>query len=196
MPLDVSTWKLLVWGVATFGVAGTIAFIVFFPLLAKAAGWALVRFFTFVFSYRLGCAVVAAIVACLITDYVRRSIEDDRHAAELKEMSAAFRQAQALRDARIAKDTRELVLQEIAAAKVEDAPVDKEVKDFTDALPKPTTPTGNLFRVGDDACRLRSIVGQGQAGCGPIGPQGVSKTDAGNARLRDRIRKRLSGGGG
>lgn len=189
MDFDVSWWKVLVWALTTFGVAGTIALIVFAPALARAAGWAVVRFFSFVFSYRLGCALVAAIVGALVADYVRHSIEDDRHAAE----TAEFNRKQDERDKRIAQETRELVWKEIADATAENAVTDKEVKDFTDALPKPPPETGNVFRVGADACRLRGIAGQAE--CGRSGAQRVSQADAKPASLRDRIRKRLPSSG-
>lgn len=179
-------WKIAIWIVATFGIAGTIALIAFAPAFAKIALDAVVRFFAFVFSYRLGCALVAAIMAALITDYVRHSIEDDRHAAE----TAAFEQKQVERDEQIARDTREWVLKEIAVAAPQNATTDKEVKDFTDALPKPPE-TGNVFRVGADACRLRKLAGQAE--CGSDGAKAVPQADTPRASLRDRLRKRLPG---
>ena len=189
---EFSVWKAAVWAVATFGIAGTIALIVFAPAAAKIALGAVVRLFAFVFSYRLGCALVAAIVAALITDYVRHSIDDSRYAAE----TAAFEKAQEERDERIARDTREWVLKEIADTAQQNVTTDKEVKDFTDALPKlpegqPAIHSGNPFRVGDDAARLRKIAGQAERGSD--GPQGVQKADTAVARLRDRVRNRLPG---
>ena len=191
---EFSVWKAAVWAVATFGIAGTIALIVFAPAAAKIALGAVVRLFAFVFSYRLGCALVAAIVAALIADYVRHSIEDDKHAAEV----AAFEQKQVDRDEQIARDTREWVLKEIADTAQQNATVDKDVKDFTDALPKlpegqPAVHAGNPFRVGDDAARLRKIAGQ--AGRGSDGAKGMPQADAKPASLRDRIRKRLQSSG-
>lgn len=194
--LEFSWWKLLWWGIGTFGIAGTIALIVFAPTVARLVFDRVVRLFAFVLSYRLGCALVATFLTAIVVDYVRHDIDDEKHAAHIEQLSAEFKKAQALRDAQIKAETRQFVMNEIAAATVENAPIDKDVKDFTDALPKPTTPTGNLFRVGDDACRLRLIAGQGKAGCGSIGAQGVPKADAGPTRLRDRIRKRLSPAGG
>ena len=191
---EFSVWKAAVWAVATFGIAGTIALIVFAPAAAKIALGAVVRFFTFIFSYRAGCALVAAIVAWFIADYVRHSIEDDKHAAEV----AAFEQKQVDRDEQIARDTREWVLKEIADTAQQNATVDKDVKDFTDALPKlpegqPAVHAGNPFRVGDDAARLRKIAGQ--AGRGSDGAKGMPQADAKPASLRDRIRKRLQSSG-
>jgi hypothetical protein len=159
-----SGWKVVVWLLATFGVAGTIALFVFVPTLARLVGSAVVRCFAVVFSYRIGCAVVAALLACLITDYVRHSIEDKRHA----DAEASFKLAQSARDRRIAEETRESVWKEIANATAENAVIDKEVKDFTDALPvsNPPSQTGNSFAVGNDACRLRRIAGQTECGSG------------------------------
>lgn len=185
MDFDVSWWKVAIWVLTTFGIVGTIALAALFPLVFKAAGAGVVRFVSLLLSYRLGCAVLAAIVAAGITDYVRHSIEDDRHAAE----AAEFKAAQDARDERIKSETRALVLKEIADAKVADAATDKDVKGFTDALPKPAD-TGNPFAVGNDACRLRHIFGQAE--CGPDWPKGVSKADAKDAGVGDQRRHGLS----
>ncbi len=188
---EFSAWKVAVWAIATFGIAGTIALVVFAPAIARAALGAVVRCFALVFRYRVGCAVVAALLAYAVADYVRRSIEDDRHAA----LAAEFNRKQDERDARIKTETRELVLKEVAAAATDNAATDKDVKDFTDALPTPPpAPTGNPFLIGADVCRLRQLYGQTE--CRPDGAKGVSKADAPAASLRDRIRKRLSGSGG
>jgi hypothetical protein len=166
-----SSWKLLWWGFGTLGIAGTIALAVAFPAIAKIVLDRVVRLFAFVLSYRVGCALVAAILAALIADYVRHSIDDSKHATEL----ATFKLAQVARDKRIATETRAAVWEEIANATAENAVTDKDVKEFTDALPKPPD-TGNLFRVGADACRLRALYGQ--SGCGPVRAKGMPKADA------------------
>jgi hypothetical protein len=181
---DFSWWKLIWWAVGFFGIGGLIVICAVYPIVLAAVA----RFFRLVFASRIGCAVVAAIVAALIADYVRHSIEDDKHAAEV----AAFEQKQIERDEQVARDTREWVLKEIAGSTSENAKTDKAVKDITDALP-PIPPTGNVFRVGADACRLRSLAGQ--AGCGSDGTKGVPQADTKGASLRDRLRKRLSGSG-
>jgi hypothetical protein len=182
-------WKVAYWMIGTLGVAGTIALFAFAPAVATGALNAVVRFFGLVLSYRIGCAVVAAALSWFIADYVRHSIEDDKHAAA----NAAFEAAQVARDERIKIETRELVWKEIADATAENAVTDKEVKEFTDALPKPPE-TGNVFRVGADSCRLRKLAGQ--ADCGSDGAQGVPKADTKPASLKDRIRKRLPGSDG
>lgn len=187
MDLDFgSSWKLLWWGVGTFGIVGTIAAVVAFPTVAKIVIDRVVRLFSFVLSYRLGCALLAALAAALVADYVRHSIEDDKHAAEL----AGFKLAQVARDKRIAVETRAMVWEEIANATAENAVTDKDVKEFTDALPKPPD-TGNLFRVGADACRLRALYGQ--SGCGPVRAQGVPKSDAKDEGVGNRRGHGLSG---
>lgn len=186
---DLQWWKIIIWAVGTVGVGGVVAFAIAAPAAAKLVLDAVVRFFALILSYRIGCAVVAAALAWFVADYVRHSIEDDKHAARVK----AFEQEQVARDARIKAETRDLVLKEVAEATAENAATDKDVKDFTDALPKPPE-TGNPFAVGSDSCRLRAIVGQ--AGCGSDGAQGVPKVDTKAASLRDRIRKRLPPAGG
>lgn len=185
MDFDVSWWKVIWWAVGVFGIGGLIALCAFYPVVLAVVG----RFFRLVLAYRIGCALVAATLAWFIADYVRHSIEDDKHAAAV----AAFEKAQDDRDKRIATETRALVWEEIANATAENAVTDKDVKEFTDALPKPPE-TGNLFRVGADACRLRSLIGQ--AGCGSDGAKGVSQADTPRASLRDRLRKRLPGSSG
>jgi uncharacterized membrane protein YccC len=178
-----SWWKIGVWLLATFGVAGTIALAVFFPTMARLVGAAVGRCFALVFSYRVGCAVVAALLAYLVADYVRHSIEDKRHA----DAEASFRLAQSARDRRIAEETRESVWKEIADATAANAVIDKEVKDFTDALPVSNPPTeagGNLFAVGASADRLRRIAGQSERG--RAGSKRVPKAHASHWGHRDR----------
>jgi hypothetical protein len=179
-------WKIVWWMVGLFGVAGSIALFAFFPAVATLIFNAVVRFFGLVLSYRVGCALVAAILAALAADYWRHSTEDAKHAAEV----AAFVKAQDERDKRIAVETRELVWKEIADATAENAVTDKDVKDFDDALPPPP-PTGNVFRVGPDACRMRHIYGQAE--CRPVGTKGVPKVDPGHEGVGDRPRHGLSG---
>ena len=161
-----SWWKLAYWLTGTVGIAGVIAAFAFLPVLAQAVTSVVVRCFTILFGYRVGCAVVSALLAAFVADYVRHSIDDERHAAEV----AAFVQRQDQRDQRIAQQTRELVWKEIANATAENAVIDKDVKEFTDALP--TVPiAGNPFRVGADAARLCHIAGA--TDCGPKRVEGV-----------------------
>jgi hypothetical protein len=178
-------WKIIYWVVGTVGIGGAIALACFFPAVAKLLLDGVVRFFALVFSYRIGCALVAGALAWFVADYVRHSIEDDKHAAEVE----AFEKAQKARDARIKTETRALVWEEIANATAENAVTDKDVKDFTDALPKPPD-TGNPFAIGSDACRLRAIYGQ--PGCGSVGAQGVPKADTKDEGVGDQRNHGLS----
>jgi hypothetical protein len=174
-----SWWKLAYWLIGTLGVAGTIALLVFFPAVFSIAFKAVVRFFSLVLSYRVGCAVVAAIAAALIADYHRHSIDDADFAAR----SAAFEQAQVDRDERIRQETRENVWKEIANATAENAKTDENVKVFTDALPTPSA-AGNPFAISDaDAIRLCHIAGQTE--CGPRRDKGVSKIRRASRRAAD-----------
>lgn len=179
-------WKIIYWVIGTVGVGGAIALACFFPAVAKLLLDGVVRFFALVFRYRIGCAVVAAALAWFVADYVRHSIEDDKHAAEAVESA----KANLARDARIKTETRAMVWEEIANATAENAVTDKEVEGFTNALPKPPD-TGNPFAVGADACRLRKLYGQ--AGCGPVGAKGVPKADTKADGVGDRGANRLSG---
>lgn len=169
--MNFELWKAVYWLVGTAGVAGTIAFFAFAPTAAAIVGKAIVRFFSIVFSYRIGCAVVAATLAWFIADFVRHSSDDARYAAEVAE----FEKAQDARDKRIKEETTADVWREIANATAENVVTDTAVKDFTDALPKPPE-TGNPFRIGDDAMRLCKIAGETQ--CGHIGGEGVPKAHA------------------
>ena len=165
-----SWWKLAYWLTGTVGIAGVIAAFAFLPVLAQAVTSVVVRCFTILFGYRVGCAVVSALLAAFVADYVRHSIDDERHAAEV----AAFVQRQAERDQRIAQQTRELVWKEIANATAENAVIDRSVKEFTDALPNQdpaAAVAGNPFRVGADAARLCHIAGA--TDCGPKRVEGV-----------------------
>jgi hypothetical protein len=180
-------WKLAYWLIGTLGFAGTIALIVFAPGVAKIALDAVVRFFGFVLSYRIGCALVAAVLVFVATDYWRHSLDDADFAARV----AAFEAAQDARDKRIAQETRDAVWHEIANATAENVTIDQEVKEFHDALP-PVPFTGNPFRVGADAPRLCKIAGQAQ--CGPKAVnRGVSKARRRAADPGDYGRYRLPG---
>lgn len=178
-------WKWVWWGVATLGIGGTIALIAIFPVAGGAAIKAVVRFFSIVLAYRVGCALVAAALAALVADYVRHSIEDEKHAAAV----AAFEKAQKERDKTIAADTEKWVREQIAAQFIAEQDTNHDVDSF-----KKDLPVSDVFRVGADAARLRKLAGQAERG--PDGTKGVPKADAKPASLRDRIRKRLPGGGG
>lgn len=161
--------KFVWWIVGTFGVAGLVAFWFLAPTAAQLALQAVVKFIKLLLSYRIGCALLAAIVAALIADQHRHSYDDAQFAAR----TAAFEQAQTERDERIAKETRDKVWIEIANATAENKTIDTDVKGFTDALPQPVAigKSVNPFIVGADADRLCKLAGQTQ--CGPVGDQGM-----------------------
>lgn len=149
------------WLLGTLGIAGTVALAVLAPAVLSVVVQAVVRFVGYLLSTRWGCALLAAAVAFVVAD-INRSMRD---AADFKAKTEAFEQAQRDRDERIARETREDVMKEVAAATAESAEIDKGVKEFKDALPPVPHTDVNVFRVGSDACRLRLIAGQ--AGCGP-----------------------------
>lgn len=167
-------WKLIYWAIGVFGIAGTIALIVFAPTTIPIIVNAVTRFFNFVLSYRIGCAILAAVLAAFIADYMRHSSDDARYAAEVAE----YEKAQDARDKRIKDETTADVWKEIANATAENAVTDTDVKDFTHDLP-PIPATGNPFRIGDDAGRLCRIAGETE--CGHIGGDGVPKAHPASA---------------
>lgn len=148
-------WKIFYWLAGTLGIAGTIALFVFVPNVAGIIFRAVVKFFSFVLSYRVGCALVAALVVGFAVDYWRHSRDDADFAAK----TAAFEAAQDARDKRIADDTRASVTAEIANQQKQDDGTNQEVKEFHDTLP-PIPALGNPFAVGSDRDRLRIIAGQ------------------------------------
>lgn len=170
--ISTELWKVGIWIVATGGIAGLITLAVLFPAAMGVVFNGVMKLFGFVLNYRIGCALVAAIVAGLAVDYIRHSHDDAVYAARVE----AFNQAQDARDAKIKADTRELVTKELTEAAVANAATDQEVKEFHDALPPVVPETGNPFRVGNDACRLRKLAGE--ADCGPVRAKRMPKAHA------------------
>jgi hypothetical protein len=175
---------LIWWIVGTFGVAGLVAFWFLAPTAAQLTLQAVVKFFHLVLSYRVGCALLAAIVAGLIVDHKRHAYDDEQFAKR----TALFEEAQRRRDDTIAKDTREKVWIEIGNATAANKIVDNSVKGFSDALPPPPK-TGNPFLVGADADKLCNIAGKTQ--CGPSGDQGMPKARRPGGRPGDHAKIRL-----
>ena len=172
MSMSVQLWEVLTWIGGTVGVVGFIAAWILFPAAFSVVLKGIMAMFGFVLNYRIGCALVAAIVAGVAVDYARHSHDDAVHAAQ----TAAFNKAQDARDAGIAADTRKLVTKEFAEAAAANAATDKEVKEFHDALPAVVPETGNPFRVGTDACRLRKLAGE--TDCEPVRAKRVPKAHA------------------
>lgn len=172
------------WIVGTFGVGGLIAAWFVFPTASSLVLQAVVKFFQLVFSYRVGCALLAAIAAGLIVDHQRHAYDDEQFAKR----TALFEEAQRRRDATIEQNTRDKVWAEIANATARNKSIDNDVKDFRDVLPPPAV-TGNSFLVGADADRLCRLAGKTQ--CGPVGDQGMSKTRRPGGRSGDHPKIRL-----
>lgn len=158
MMLEFTVWKMIAWAIGMFGVGGFIILCVVYPAVLGYA----IKIILWLFSTRVGCALLAAILVGLAVDYMRHSWDDD----EFAERTAAFEQRQKERDKQIADDTRKLVTEEIAAAAPVNAAIDQDVKEFHDDLPPvpAIVPTGNPFLVGDAACKLRHIAGEPDCG--------------------------------
>jgi len=161
----------LIWGVSwiwyligVLGVGGTIAFFVLDAVAAAAFFKGIIKF---LWSTRIGWALVAGSLCFFIADTTRSRRDEAAFAAR----TAAFEEKQKQRDEQIAQDTRTAVLQELAQTKIEDTETDKDVKEFHDVPPVPGL--ANPFRVGPDADRLRVIAGAPDRGS--KGAQGVPK---------------------
>lgn len=165
-----SLWQIGIWLVGSIGIAGTIALFLLYPAIITTIWKAIIAFFSFVLTYRIGCALVAAVITAAVVDYARHSYDDKRFAAATEE----FKQAQAERDTTIAQQTRDEVWTEIANATAENQVADKQETDFETQLAPAPVSGPNPFRVGADAPALRSIFGQ--SGGGPRGAKGVPKT--------------------
>lgn len=163
------------WIFATFGIVGIIAVWFLAPTVATMILKGIIAFFSLVFGYRLGCAIVAAVVAFLAADYHRARIDE----VDWKRRQAAYDQAQIARDKKIDADARAQVRQEIADEKAATATTTNEVQVYEQALPV-LPPTDTICRVGSDADKLRAISGSGR-------PQSKSKL-----RLPKLTRKRVT----
>jgi hypothetical protein len=148
------------WIFATFGIVGIVALWIFAPTAATLIGKAILAFFKFVFGYRIGCAIVAAILAFLAADYHRARLDE----ADWKKQTAAFDAAQQKRDIQIDANARASVRAEIDAEQQASIVTDKQKDDFDVSL-KPLPATDNVCRVGADLVKLRLIAGgtQGKA---------------------------------
>jgi hypothetical protein len=139
------------------------------------------RFFT---GTRVGVGILVGCIGFMVAD-IRRSRMDT---ANFAQRTAAFEQAQTDRDARIEKDTRNLVWHEIADATAANQTTDQQVKEFGDALP-PSPPAGNPYLVGADASRLCRIAGKTR--CGSGSDQGVPAAGRKSGRPADQRKIRL-----
>lgn len=167
------------WVFGALGVGGLIALWFLAPAVASTVLRAVAGFFKWVLSYRIGCALVAAVIAALVADHLRHRYDDEQFA----QRTAAFEAAQKARDARIAAETRDRVYKELEAEAAHNRAVDNEVKVFTDAPPTPV-PAGNPLRISDgDADRLCRIAGQTE--CRSVGGERVPETRRTGGRSKD-----------
>lgn len=146
--------KWLYWGIATFGVVGCIALFVAAPTMFSFAFNAVVKLFALVVSYRIGCALIAFVLACVIADYHRAKVDE----AIWNSRIAQFKEAERQRDMKIDADAREAVRIELDAEKAATKEATEQRDDF-DAHLAPLAPTDTVCRVGPDVDRLRSIAG-------------------------------------
>lgn len=138
------------WLLGTFGVAGTVALAIFAPTVL-AVIW---RIIAKLFQTRIGCAAIVGLLVFVAADIHRSRLDQ----AELEAQKAAFDLKQKQRDETVAADTLKAVNIALEKQKEAFASIDKDAKEFKDALP-PVPSTGNPFAVGPDACRLRAIAG-------------------------------------
>lgn len=163
-----NAWKVVVWVLATFGIAGTITLFVLYPLIVRSAFKAIADLISKELSYRLGCAITAAIITGFAVDYWRHSRDDADYASR----TALFEHAQKARDEKIAADTRQTVLAEVAAEKAAETKTESDVKEFHHEL-RPLPATDTNCRVGPNVDKLR-VIG-GQINRQHRGPKGMSK---------------------
>jgi hypothetical protein len=163
-----SLWQIGVWFVGTLGVAIPIVLLILYPAIMAPIIKGIIGFFKKILSYRLGCAILAALAAGFAVDYWRHSHDDAVYA----EQTEQFKAAQVARDKRIAQETEDRVVKRIADEAALKAADDKEQKEFHDVAAP--LPTGDVVdRVGDDCERLRKLAGQ--AGCESASHKGVPK---------------------
>lgn len=178
------------WLVGTLGVAGTIAFFWFAPVVATGVFKFLA---TFLFTTRIGNIVLAAGIAFMIADINRSERDAMEYAEKTAAATEAYEAARKQRDTEITEDTRAAVMAELARARLAEAQSNSTVKEFSDALP-PAPPVNGTsdFRVGDASCRLRAIAGY--AGCGPEAAAGgvqEARPKGARSRLPDWAQYRL-----
>jgi hypothetical protein len=178
------------WLVGTLGVAGTIAALWFAPAITGQVLWKLA---SFLFTTRIGNIILAAAIAFMVADINRSQRDAADYAEKTAAATAAFEEARKQRDIEITEETRAAVMAELARARLTEAQLNSDVKEFSDALP-PAPPVNGTsdFRVGDASCRLRAIAGY--AGCGPEAAAGrvpQARPEGARSRLPDWAQYRL-----
>lgn len=173
-------WKFAYWGVGAFGVIGFVLLLIFAPDVLRLIVKIAVGIIEELLSTRIGVAVLTAVLVALTVNYMRRSMDDEAFA----EKTAQFEQRQKERDVQIAADAKAEKEQEVSQLIAKNADLDRQLKDFIDAIPAdppPTTshgsvpvPVANPFRIGAAACKLRVLAGTARpADCQPPGHKGV-----------------------
>lgn len=135
------------WLIGTFGIAGTIALAIFAPSALMLVWNAISKVLVWMLQTRVGCAILAFIIAFLIADIHRSRLDE----ASWKKQIAAFEAAQTQRDADIAADVRKTVTDELAKDQKADVIDVQEKKDFEQHLDP-----AKACLVGDDAVGLRN----------------------------------------
>lgn len=142
------------WLIGTIGLVGAGLLIWLAPAALLRAVPILTKFFL---GTRPGVAILAGCLCWFVADVNRSKIDASDYAAK----TAAFEQAQADRDVRIANTTRDQVRNEIAAELPIAAETDQNVKEFHDALPPIPVADASCRKLGADAAtRLRIIAGE------------------------------------
>lgn len=187
-------WKLIYWGIGSVGLFGLIALLIWAPQVLGVVLRIGLRIVEDLLSTRVGVAVLTAVLVAITVDYMRHSMDDKAFA----ERTAAFEQQQKARDLQIAKNAKAEAQQQLDALNLQNADLDKKLKEFTDALPAPSaTPPPSVasddpFLVGAAACKLRVLAGTSRASdCGPPGRKGVPAARKRGARAPNQPAKRL-----
>lgn len=164
----IGLWEILVWLIPIIGIPGLIFLIMTYPGIMAMIGRAIAKFFEWLLSSRIGCALLAAVVVGFAVDYWRHSKDD----AEFAQRTALFEHAQTERDQRIKTETRDEVWQEIANATAENTVIDNATEKFTNEPPPPPAPASDPYRI-DPVSRAELCDIAGETGCRPQRAQGV-----------------------
>lgn len=147
----------------TLGIAGVsglgIGAIVVLAIVAPAAFvivWRMIvaSFFKMT-ETRLGVALIVGVAVWLVASFYQEHVDK----IAFSKGETEFKAAQAKRDADIAKDTEAFVRKQIADEFIAQQDSDNEVVTFEKQIDGRNN--SSVFRVGDDACRLRKLGGLG-----------------------------------
>lgn len=141
------------WLLGTLGIGGTVALFFLAPVAFQVVLGVGGKVFRWLLSTRIGCALMAAVVAFVVADIHRSRLD----AEDWKQRVAQFEAAQDARDKRIADDTRKLVKKELEDEAAAQRVSDGDLQIFKSGLP--ALPPDSVCRVGRDAERLRELGG-------------------------------------